>query len=1083
MKRLCSFIFVAFLYIGVAFSQENPRWIRHSSISHSGGKIAFSYKGDIYVADSKGGEAHQITSNPAFDSNPLWTKDDKQIVFTSTREGSGDIFIVSADGGYPKRLTFMPGNEEVKTVLDDGRIIFSTYFQEDPVYGGFPGSAQLYITDTTGIRPKQVTSLPIMQLSVNKDGTIIYEDYKGYEDNFRKHHTSAVTRDIWKYVPASSDGEISIDSKGKFTKLSTYEGEDRQPVFAADGNTYYYISERDGKTANIYRSSLKSPSENIQLTFAEKNPVRYVSVSDNGLIAYSYNGDLYTLREGEKPEKLKFTIRRDSDRKDVEKLKLSSGATDMAVSPNGKEIAIVARGDVFVTSIEHNTTRRITDTPQQERNVSFSEDGRTLYYSSERDGFWGIYRTSLDEKKEKYFTYATKFSEELFSDKGETCFQPMVSPDGKYVAYLRDRTELVVKPTKGGKTKSLLKGANYSYSDGDLSFEWSPDSRYLLSDYQGKGGWNNPDIAVIDVDSGEITDLTESGYADNGFRWVLDGKAMIWKSDKYGFRSHGSWGSEDDIYIMFFDPKAMTEFKKDKEDKYIDELLKDSDKKEKKDKKDSTSKKVEKIELVLEGRENRIERLTNSSGFYGDIYLKGDKLYYISKTLNKYGLCELDLKERNVKVLKDNVSGSIYPSKDGNTLFLLSGAGIYSYSISSGESKTISFSGDFDYKPQGEREYIFAHVWKQVLEKFYDPTLRGLDWNYYRENYSSFLPYINNDFDFAEMLSEMLGELNGSHTGARYYAQRKRMAYFGALFDLDYAGDGLLIKEVLPGGVLVTADPEIKAGDVIKAVNGTEIKAGQDYFELLTDISGKKTELTIDKKGGKTVKLFVEPASSQSDLMYRRWVRQREEMVQKLSDGRIGYVHVRGMNSESFREVYSKTLGKYRNCEAIIVDTRNNGGGWLHDDLITLLSGKAYIKFMPRGQYIGTEPHTKWTKPSCVLVSENNYSDASAFPYIYQTLGIGKVIGMPVPGTMTAVWWENQINPLIVFGIPQVGSMALKERRYQENMQLEPDIKVENTPESVLEGKDRQLEAAVKEMMKEINEKKQEVYDSFCLTL
>ena len=191
-------------------------------------------------------------------------------------------------------------------------------------------------------------------------------------------------------------------------------------------------------------------------------------------------------------------------------------------------------------------------------------------------------------------------------------------------------------------------------------------------------------------------------------------------------------------------------------------------------------------------------------------------------------------------------------------------------------------------------------------------------------------------------------------------------------------------------------------------------------------------------------------------------------MVEKLSGGRVGYVHVAGMDSDSFREVYSKLLGKYRTAEAVIVDTRNNGGGWLHDDLATLLDGKAYIKFEPRGQYIGTEPYNKWTKPSCVLIGENNYSDACGFPYVYKTLGIGKLIGAPVPGTMTAVWWEQQIDPTIIFGIPQVGAIGLKEGRYLENLQIEPDILVYNDPASVLNGEDKQLEAAVKEMLKEI---------------
>jgi C-terminal processing protease CtpA/Prc len=405
-------------------------------------------------------------------------------------------------------------------------------------------------------------------------------------------------------------------------------------------------------------------------------------------------------------------------------------------------------------------------------------------------------------------------------------------------------------------------------------------------------------------------------------------------------------------------------------------------------------------------------------------------------------------------------------------MYLLSGSGISKISTANGSRENISFSGEFEYKPAGEREYIFDHVWKQVNEKFYVSDIHGIDWAYYRDTYRKFLPHINNNFDFQEMLSEMLGELNGSHTGARYqYRSGFNMGTLGAFYDNEYKGDGLKIKEIIKGGTLYVADPEIKEGDIITAINGVEIKAGSNWHELLRMKGGKKILISVKKGGKKPVDMYVEPAFTDQVNLYKRWVRQREEMVRKLSGGRIGYVHVEGMDSESFRTVFSDMLGKYRACEAIIVDTRHNGGGWLHDDLATLLDGKEYIRFEPRGQYIGTEPYNKWTKPSCVLIGEDNYSDACGFPYVYKTLGIGKLIGAPVPGTMTAVWWENQIDQSIVFGIPQVAALAVKEGRYLENMQIEPDILVYNDPASVLRGEDKQLEAAVAEMLKTIDNK------------
>ena len=1072
MKRIILTISALLFMAAVSGAQDSPLWLRKNAISPDGEQIAFTYKGNIYVVDTDGGHARQITTNPAYDTDPMWSPDGGSIIFASYRNKSKDIYSVPVEGGAPTRLTSHPGNETPMTVLENGNIIFSANIQQDAQYGDFPGGTQVYMVGKEGGRPEMVSALQISNMSVRADGTVLYEDYKGYEDPLRKHHTSSVTRDIWMYQPsADKTGGFRIDENGTFKKVSTFNGEDRNPVFTADGDSYYYLCEQDG-TLNIYSNgtTVNNPK---QITFHKGNPVRYLSISDNGTLCYSYDGELYTIKDGGQPEKVAIQITTDQIEKDIEIQTLTSGATRMAISPEGKEVAITVRGDVFVTSIDYKTTQRITNTPEQERGLTFSKDGRTLYYAAERNGHWGIWKTSLTEKNDKMFTYAVKMEEEMVTRPGETCFQPQVSPDGKLLAYLKDRTAIAVMDLKSGKEKIVLdRMVNYSYTDGDQAYEWSPDSRYILCNYQANGGWNNEDIAVIDIESGEITDLTESGYTDGGFRWALKGKAMTWTSDKAGYRSHGSWGAEKDVYIMFFDGKAYADFLKDKEDREIDKMMSD-EKKPKKEKKDSAKveKKEEKLVLDLDDRKDRIVKLTRFSGRLGDHYLTqdGKKLYYSVRLERSSDLCVLDLEDNSVKVLIKGLTGSFYPSSDDKYIFLHTGSGVSRISTASGKRESIAFSGEFEYKPAKEREYIFNHIWKQVSEKFYDPEIHGIDWKGYKETYAKFLPHIDNNFDFQEMLSELLGELNGSHTGARYsYRGGMTIGTLGAFYDNGYKGDGLKIKEIIKGGALYLQHPDIEAGDIVTAINGEEIKAGEDWSHMLRGKGGKKILITVKQKGKKEKDLMIEPGYTDYRQLYNRWVEQRAQMVKELSGGKVGYVHVEGMDSESFRRVYSDLLGKYRTCEAVIVDTRHNGGGWLHDDLATLLAGTGYIRFEPRGQYIGTEPYSKWTKPSCVLIGEDNYSDACGFPYVYKALGIGKLIGAPVPGTMTAVWWETQIDPSLVFGIPQVGAMGVKEGRYLENMQIEPDILVYNDPASVLRGEDKQLEAAVAEMMKTI---------------
>lgn len=1069
MKR---FLLGAAVYITAmaAQAEEAPLWMRHCVISPDGGQIAFTYKGDIYTVDTGGGKARQITSSRGYDTHPVWSPDGKSIAFASDREGSMDVFIVGRDGGVPRRLTSHSGNGVPVAFRDNDHVLFGAAVMPDAGDMTFPSAQfpQVYEVSTEGGRPVMFSSVPMEDINVSPDGrSFLYHDRKGYEDAWRKHHTSSITRDIWLCTAA-------VGRERRFRKITTFDGEDRTPVWAQDGKSFYYLSERDG-SFNIYRSDIEG--RNItRLTSHTGHPVRFLSAAKDGTLCYGFNGEIYTLKEGEPAKKVAVSIVADTyDRHLVKQLK-SSGATEISVSPEGKEVAFVMRGDVYVTSVEYKTTKQITDTPEQERDIDFSPDGRSIVYASERDGLWQIYQTSLVDKDDKLFTYANDFKEERLVNSSYTSFQPQYSPDGKEVAFLQNRTELRVLNLKTKEVRTVMDGKfEYSYSDGDQWFEWSPDSRWLLSGYIGHGGWNNKDVALVNASgNGEIHNLTQSGYTDGDAKWVLGGKAMIWKSDRAGYRSHGSWGSEDDVYIMFFDLDAYEHFRMSKEETA---LLEEAEKKKGKRNAGEKEKKdvVEPLEFDLENCRDRIVRLTVNSSRLGDAVLsaKGDKLYYQAAFEDGYDLWVHDLKENKTSIVMKNIGyGAMMTDKKQENLYLCNSS-IRKVNMELGGSKTVEFSATFNYRPYEERQYMFDHIWKQVEDKFYVADLHGVDWKGYYNSYRRFLPHINNNYDFQEMLSEMLGELNGSHTGARYYAPGAsfQTACLGAFYDNEYTGDGLKIKEIIAKGPFAVKKTDVTEGCIIEKINGEKISAGADYYPLLEGKAGRKVLLSVyNPKKGKRFEVTVKAISEgeQSDLLYRRWVRRNEQLVEKLSGGRVAYVHVQGMNSPSFRTVYSELLSeKNRTKEAVIVDTRHNGGGWLHDDLVTLLNGKEYQRFVPKGQYIGSDPFNKWLKPSCVLVCEDNYSNAHGFPWVYKELGIGKLIGTPVPGTMTAVWWERQIDPSIVFGIPQVGCMDMRGE-YLENKELQPDIEVYNSPEEMLRGEDKQLEAAVKEMLKTI---------------
>jgi len=1075
------FLLVWFLSHSALAAQDRPLWLRYPAIAPDGQSILFCYQGDIYKVAAAGGQAVPLTIGEAYDFAPVWSHDGRSIAFASDRYGNFDVFLVSAAGGEARRLTCHSGGELPSSFsADDQRVLFTAARQDLATNAQFPNPLfpELYGISVNGGEAALVLTQPAMAATVNPAGDkIIYHDQKGYESEWRKHHASSVTRDIWVYDQKAN----------KNIQLTTYKGEDRNPVFDGNGDDFYYLSEQGG-SFNVYKSSLSRPSVAVALTAFSQNPVRFLTRSDAGILCFGYDGEIYTQAAGATPRRIDVRIAQDGRRVLERATPVGGGVTQMRLSPNGKELAYVFRGEIFVSSVEGGVGKRITNTPWQERSVSFSPDGRTLVYAAEKENNWNIYTTSIVRKEEPYFYASTVLREEPLLASAAEEFQPEFSPDGKEVAYLQDRVTLRVIDLASRRTRTILPAEhNYSYADGDQDYCWSPDGKWFLVQF-GYVRLFTSEVGLVASDGkGKVVNLTRSGFDNIGARWGMDGSMMFWLGTRDGAANVDGSPVTYDVYGMFFTRAAYDRFLLSKPDYALlqeqEDKAKEDKAKEKKDagkggKDKAAAKKAEPVQDVIiefADLDRRKARFTaNSADIAGMALTKsGDKLFYLAGFEKGYDLWQIELRAKETKLLAKlgAESADLELSADGKALFVLADGKVTKIDPESGKAEPVAVGGEMSLDQTPEKAYMFDHMWRQIKQKFLVADLYGADWDLYYATYRKFLPFITNNYDYAEMVSEMLGELNASHTGCYYSGTRPpdaaATASLGIFRDYAYAGPGWKVAEILSGGPLDKAALKIRAGHVIEQIDGRPLDGSGDHALLLNRKAGQLTLLSVldpaaNRRWQEAVKPI--PPAEENGLLYRRWVQARRAEVDRLSNGRIGYVHVRSMNDASFRTVIEEVLGLSIDKQALIVDTRFNGGGNLHDQLADFLNGKKVFDILPRGQLVGYEPYGKWIKPSIVLMGECNYSDAHLFPVEYKIKGIGQTLGMPVPGTGTFVWWERQIDPTLRFGIPQ-GGWRTPEGILCENNQLEPDIPVKNDPDILSLGRDQQIEAAVKELL------------------
>ncbi len=1069
MKSLFTILLFTFTWT-LSNAQDNPQWIRYQTISPDGSQIAFTYKGNLYRVPAEGGVAQQLTFHEAHDFMPVWSNDGDRIAFASDRYGNFNVFVMDAEGGQAERLTWHSNDEHPYSFThDDEYVIFGAVRQDLAEHRQFPAMSQpeLYKVPANGGRVSQIFTIPAEYAQVSSDGNrMVYHDKKGGENEWRKHHTSSITRDIWLY-----DAEAD-----EHTMLSTFEVENRQPVFSSDENYLYYLSEESG-SFNVHKMSIENPDHNEQLTDFSLHPVRFLSYG-NGTLSFGFDGELYTMRDGEEPQKVDVIIRTQRGTNPDSYITINGGVQEMDISPDGKEIAFIARGEVFVTSVDGSLTKRITNTPETERFVTFTPDGDGVVYASERDGKWSIFKTTKVRDDEPFFYGSTLLQEEVLVSDDVDNYMPSFSPDGKKLAYIAARRTLRVKDMESGETIDLLTPEDlFHMQDGDQYFTWSPDSQWLLV------GWrkflHNSEVLLLAADGSERVNLTRSGYQDMNPKWVNDGKKMIWLTTRDGLRSYATSGrSERDVYAMFFSQEEWDKFNLSEEDYKLMQAIEEAQEYDENGDDNDNNDENELIEFDRDGMKDRKARLTIHSSTLSDAVLSkdGETLYYLARFEENYNLWQTNLRTRetSMAITLNTGPGSLSWDKEIENLYLLSRGTIQKLNPSGGSATPVRIAGEMKYDEEKEREHLFEHVYIRTKNVFYEPTFHGNEWDMLYEEYKKYLPHIGNSYEFAEMLSEMLGELNVSHAGARYSRSidnPDQTASLGIFKDYEHTGDGIRIVEVIEGGPLDKAAFDIEPGMIIVSIDGETVTPDRDVASYLNRKADKFVLLELtDADGNNRQQIRMKPITlaQERSLLYRRFVRINEREVDELSDGRLGYVHIPGMGDGPFRNVIQDMLGKYHDREGIIVDTRFNGGGDLVADLAMFFTGVEFNTYATADRDVGGEPTSRWTRPTLSLIGEAQYSDGHCYASAYTELEIGKTVGMPVPGTCSYGGWEL-LPDGTRWGVVPISARNMSDE-WMENNQTEPIIKVRNEPGYIDRGVDQQLERAVEVLLEQVSE-------------
>ena len=992
--------------------------------SPDGQYVTFSYYGDIWIGSINGGSARRLTDSEGYESVSLWSPDGKWIAFVSDRYGSDDIFIIPRDGGKPpKRLTYFSSGEYPLFWDENSKYIYFSATRTE--YRG-----AVYRVSITGGTPERVYDFRMLNATLVPDSQILLFE-RGGTAWWRRKYRGPASRDIWKM-------DLRI---GKLEKITNFEGRDAWPMYSRITGKIYFISNQGNENSgNLWEMDLLGRNRKQITFFREEVFSPKISWSGN-VIVFEKLGELfaYDIKQNT-VNKLNFNINEDYKTTAEILVKLRRDAREFALSPDEKELAFVVYGDIYVMELDENNPgkiKRITFTPEPEKDIAWNPVTEEIIYTSLEDGDWDLY--IIKPKKERKFVDDYIFEKIKVLDTPVTEKKPKFSPDGKKIAFLQNKGTLCVMDKSGKKVKRLTEKNDVLWID------WSPDSRWIAFSRTELGF--REDVYVVKAD-GSTKPFNISNHPNDDYKpmWSSDGRRI----------SFASRNASGDLWIKYVFLRKEDENK----DREYWESVKDSLKLE------------GPVKIDFDGISERIHEVAKFRGEYNYVAQSPDGMIYAiqAENLNSNDIWVVDWFGENIQRLTtSNVEPKMFlVSKDGKRVYYLDKRGVlHVVNIADKKSKALSFNIEVEFQRDKYRNALLREAWWVLNDGFYDPNFHGVDWSKMYDKYLPLALQCRTDQEFRRIVRMMLGELNASHLGIwKSNRDLKHTGCIGAEFIPDKKEGGFKITRVLEESPAMKAD--IKEGDVILAVNGIKVNPDDNVYTYLEKKAGKKIRLTLKRKNGKVEDIDIKTISpwKQWELVYKEWVKANRELVEKESEGKLGYIHIPAMNLTSL-ERFKKELYENRRKEGLVLDIRYNGGGNIHDELLNILRRTKYLYSVERGE--GEKEYNtlfRWDKPVVLLINQFCYSDAEIFPAGFKQLKLGKVVGVPTYG---AVIGTNNLELFdgTTFRQPEEGWYTL-DNRPLENNPVEPDIYVENPPVYDNHSGDPQLKKAVEILMQEI---------------